>query len=57
MNFSGQSEMSGRYVIVQMDNGIHQINLNDVIAFGRLYICTFDKGKGIIALQLKVISW
>ena len=38
MNFPGQSEMSGRYVIVQMDNGIHQINLKvkEVIAFGRL---------------------
>ena len=36
MNILGQSEMSGRYVIVQMDNGVHQINLNEVIAFGRL---------------------
>jgi len=35
ITISGQSEMSGRYVIVQMDNGVHQINLNEVIAFGR----------------------
>ena len=34
MNILGQSEMSGRYVIVQMDNDVDQLNLKEVIAFG-----------------------
>ena len=33
---SGEREISGRYVIVQMDNGGDQLNLKEVRAFDRL---------------------
>ena len=35
INIPGQ-ETSGRYVIVQMDNGEDQLNLQEVKAFGRV---------------------
>ena len=36
ITFPGQREISGRYVIVQMDNGGDQLNLKEVRAFDRL---------------------